>query len=315
MSLLGLCAPGKKSWRPRHGQALEPKPQRSRYEKWAHFILERVAKKVLLYPMVALVIATFLAFAGHAETVIRSSGVLLVAAWLMVDLWIVLFGWNAPSEFLVLWQKLRHVIGWGVTSYLLIGVMVVMQWLRANQLEDQQVDVWNRIELEHDPSGEGDGDPRFENFTIVNRSSSEISKKHGIICDLNEAFTSDGSLRLTGPLFTTQDENGNIAMGDPRVFVHQEADAKIGPGGDVETEKCLASWKFEKPMASGCMDATILFWYALEDQPDKLRGKSFRLAAVLDERGHYQWSKQNGGSTHSICNDYRHKMEQRDKQQ
>ena len=139
--------------------------------------------------------------------------------------------------------------------------------------------------------------------------------RHGIVCDLNFAVTSDGGLRITGPLLSIQEDNDHIYVGNLEALVKHDADTPIGPGGDAESRECLSVWKFQKPMASGCVDTTVLFWYYLEDQPDRFQGKTFRVSAVLDDQGHYQWSKQNGRSRHSVCEDYHNRLIEKSKQQ
>jgi hypothetical protein len=268
MSLLGLCVPGKNAWRPRHGKSLMPKSLRNRYEELAASILKKGPKKLFWYPVVAIVIGTALAFAGHLEVPIRSVGILLLALWLSVDLWIVLLGSTVSHKRLRVW---RYVIGWTATSTLLIGTMVVMYWLLSVMLKEATDDSY--YNLRATVTLPVSGDPFESQFTFTN-GGRHVINTYQIRCGVN--------VLRTIPL-----NQIDQSVSDSKTDVYT---TPLKPGGDAVTSLCLESIG---DLVKGlhlelqCADISPYFLFTVDSWPWGIY-KPFRFA-VYKSGNSYQW--------------------------
>ena len=99
--------------------------------------LVKVQRK-LPHPLVAIAIATFIAFTGRSELVLRSLGMILIFLWLSVDFWVWLL--PRPDKY-----KLKYTFGWTVTYAMLFAVMGMMWWWLDGKLQEQREDVLQNL--------------------------------------------------------------------------------------------------------------------------------------------------------------------------
>lgn len=267
MSLLALCVPGKNAWRPRHGKSLTPKP-RNRYEEWATSILIKGPKKLFWYPVAAIVIGTALAFAGHLEVLIRSVGILLLAIWLSVDLWIVLLGSKLSQKRIRRW---KYVIGWTATSTLLIATMGIMYWLLSVTLEEATDDSYHNLRAT--VTLPASGDPFESQFTFTNGGKHQINS-YQIKCGVNV-------LRTTPVM---QFDHG---FSDSKTDIYT---TRLQPDGDAVTSLCLeAIGDTVKALhlELQCADISPYFLFTVDSWPWGIY-KPFRFS-VYKSGNSYQW--------------------------
>jgi len=261
--------------------------------------------KAFLYAPVAVLVGALIAGTGRGELLFRSIGFFLVALWLSVDLWAWLLRKKVQAKNLRWWQSCKFAIGWACTSILLIIVAKTVLWGLSNQFEDQRKNTWLNLRLEHEP-GIGTSDPMFEQFTVINAGDFDISKKHQLVCWVNLAVPNEHGGLAVSNLATSEDSKGDVHMAAPAPVLFVPSDSVVHSGGDVQTHKCLQYFEF---LHTGCVDVSVIFWYALENQQDVEQTKTFRLVAVNDGNDHFTWSKQNKDDPHMFCDEYIHKRE------
>ncbi len=267
--------------------------------RWVLDALRHIQKK-LPHPVVGIVIATFVAFAGRGELVLRSWGMLFIVVWLTVDLWV----WLLPKRDT---YRVKYAIGWTVTSLMLIAVMGIMWWWLNGKLEDQRDDVYQHLAASHSIPPGSEDDPMNTMFTITNNGSYEISDKHQILCNTHLAVGVGGTSTIRGFVsgISSQGTKFNILGGglDREHFPIQIASTTpIAPGGDAQTEPCLSAYHFTP--GTECADVTIIFWYALETQPDLEQEKDFHFIALKTRAGGFSWYTEPVESKRDYCGRY-----------
>lgn len=112
-------------------------------------------------------------------------------------------------------------------------------------------------------------------------------------------------------LGSIEEDDGQLLMSPVLSKLYIPSDSSVQAGGDVQTNKCLSFFNFGSPtgLGTGCVDVSVVFWYALENWPDAEQSKTFRFAAVRDDAGHYQWSRQNDQAPHTVCKEYIQKLD------
>ncbi len=241
------------------------------------------AKKTLPHPLVGILIGFLIAFAGRSELPLRSYGMLIIALWMIVELW----AWLLPLKDA---SRLKYMCGWTATSVLLIGVMGLMWWWMDGKLQDQREDVWNGLTAGHT----SDSDPTAAIFSVTNGSRYVISRRHQIICYTILAIGNAGTSTIT--YAATWATPGQLHMSGSLEQAHIEAkrtlaDSPMEPGGDVESDPCLQFYRFAGRSNTGtvCADIALIFWYTLDTQPDLEQERQFRFIARRTAYGAYSW--------------------------
>lgn len=229
------------------------------------------------HPLWGVVVGALIAFSGHKQLVLRSSGLVLVAVWLSVDLWNWLLrehdGWS-----------FRFVFGWSVTSFLLIGVMVVMWWWMNGQIHDQQDGVYNRLMFSVEPNN---SDPLRSFFFVRNGSRFELGKH---------------SMKATPHLIVKT--NGTpviIQTGAYKIsFECGGFSDSLGGGAETQTYPCLQNISVMGGVS--CVDTDITLDYTLLDQPNRPLTKTVRF--VADAKDNFVWHPQPIESPYNFCGSF-----------
>lgn len=244
------------------------------------------AKKILPHPVVGIVIAFLVAFAGHNELTLRSWGMLAIVVWLSIDLWAWLL--RQPNRY-----HMKYFIGWTTTGVMLIGMMGIMWWWLDGKLKDQLTNVSQHLEFSYINSSEASNEPMGTIFTVTNRSSYEISRKHELVCFTLSAIGTKTGSNVTLLGMASFIRNGKMLLAPAphmpppfSVGTYGLADSTLKPGGDAQSDACLAWFKFD---STECADVTIGFLYTLENQPDIEQEKSIRYVAYKDSGGKFNW--------------------------
>jgi hypothetical protein len=259
-------------------------------------ILSRV-QKIFPHPLWGIGVATLLAIVGRGELLIRSAGLVLAVIWLAIGLWVYVLKEH--------W-KYRYIIGSALTSLMLLVSMGLMYWWLVGKLKDQLADVYQHLEISYVNSSESSNDPMGTIFTITNKSSNEISRKHELMCFTRSALGTRNGLKWAVEQLTSVIRKGQMALIPathiPPPFLigpHELEDAPIEPGGDAQSDQCLAWFRFS---STECADVTIGFWYTLESQPDIEQEISKRWYAYKDQSGKFNWVPQPTGAYTDYCN-------------
>jgi hypothetical protein len=255
-------------------------------------------QKILPHPLWAVGVGTLLATTGRGELLIRSAGLVLVVIWLAIDLWVYVLKEH--------WRY-RYITGSGLTSLMLLVSMGLMYWWLVGKLKDQLADVYQHLEFSYVNSSEVSNDPMRTIFTITNKSSNEISRKHELMCFTRSALGTRNGYKWAVEQFTSVIRKGkmelipaNYHIPPPfEVGTHGVADAPIEPGGDAQSDQCLAWFNFSN---TECADVTIGFWYTLESQPDVEQEISKRWYAYKDQGGKLKWVPQPTRAYSDYCN-------------
>src|SRR5712692_2450882 len=299
--IVEVCTMRHVAWRPRLGAKLsEIDKNPNTVELSAKHVLGKVPK-VFLHPVWGILVAAFLTFSGRGEMQLRGIGLVLVAMWLSVDLW----AWLILKRW-----KWRFVIGWVITSLMLIGAMGIMWWWPDGKLEDQRAEVFQKLSASHQamPAAKEEFDPLFTLFTVTNDSSYTISGKHALICYVNLAVGANGYSRLDN---IWESVDGKTMMFGAAVDQFRDfipTLEPLQPGGDAQTDQCLKVIGFERGVA--CVDVTLIFWYSLETQPLYKQEKDFRFIAQREFRssGHgkpdFVWYSEPIGSKRDFCRQF-----------
>jgi hypothetical protein len=227
----------------------------------------------LPHPVFGIVIAFLIAFTGRGALTLRSWGLLLIVAWLAVELWV----WLLPQQDK---YNIKYAFGWTATSAMLIGMMGIMWWWMDGILKDQQEDV--QLKLSATVALPAANGPYFSKFTVRNGGSTGIGKRT-ISCD---------------PVLLVA-SSGNLAI--PRGFaeVFPTTSAEMDPG-NAETDTCLALMATRLP---DCIDTLLNIRYSLVTQPKIVQEKTWRFVAI-PSAGIYQWDEQPVGEPNSYCDKY-----------
>jgi hypothetical protein len=229
-----------------------PKPTRGWLELQSAFVSTKLPK-FFLDPRWAILIGALLTFVGRSELQLRSIGFLLIAIWLIVDLW----AWNlkkkVESDSLRLWASAKFGVGWSGTSLLLIGVMITIWWGLSVQIADQQEDSYQHLTgaVYLPPSG----NPIYSIFTITNGGRTDIAD-HTLLCRINFAVF------------------GTIVVDEGKKWIRSQLPQPLRSGGDAESDSCLTGFISDRDLS--CADITFSYEYSLVSQPSTFNSKSFR---------------------------------------
>jgi hypothetical protein len=259
-------------------------------------------RKILPHPVVAILIASLIAFAGHSQLVIRGCGLLFVVLWLFMDLWDWLLGENTNLG------RWRFIVG-GIGTFAMLAVAVgIIGWMLKGEHEDQRADVFQHLEFSYINSSEASSDPMGTIFKVTNKSSYEISNKHELMCFTRSAVGTKQGLKMVLAGITTFLRDGKMMLAPvsylPPPFSigpHALANSTLKPGGDAQSDACLAWFKFS---SEECADVTIGFWYALENQRDIEQEKSVRYFAYKDESGKFNWVQEPVNASTDYCSKF-----------
>jgi hypothetical protein len=169
-----------KVWRPRNNlplSALDKRP--SKVDIFTKSWLGRIPR-VFLHPVWGLMVGALIAFSGRQELQLRSAGLLLVAAWLAIDIW----AWLIKKE-----STWKFALGWTSTSLLLIGVMGIMWWWLDSKLYDDRLDTLAKMTVSM--SAPGNADPLSSIVTINNPSLHDVTVRHAD-CWMNHVTYANG---------------------------------------------------------------------------------------------------------------------------
>jgi hypothetical protein len=126
-------------------------------------------------------------------------------------------------------------------------------------------------------------------FSVKNGGSYNISKKHQIRCLTNLAVGNSGTSPIRNMIAAFIDET-QLTFGNPSGFPYTAAEEILRSGGDADTQPCLRFYNFADS-GTDCADVTIIFWYALEDQPDNEQEKKIRFVASKGKNGMFDWDE------------------------
>jgi hypothetical protein len=239
--------------------------------------LRKRFKNVIGHGVSTIAIGTFIRFSGPSEIPIKSVGLLICVLWLTTDIGVWL------SETMPTRWKLASpaVFSLSFCVVSLVSMNLMRSFLRA-ALQNQRQDVSYHLTASHSiPPGYED-DPVHTMFTITNNGRYEISRKHEITCYTIFALANHSIVRDTESAV----RNGGLVFGDLREN-HALASSTIKPGGDAQTDSCLNWFHFHEP--TDCVDVEIIFWYALETQPDYEEEKTFRFFAYKGPNNKFDW--------------------------
>lgn len=251
----------------------------SKIERRVLDILERVQAK-LPHPVLGIVIGFLIAFAGRSELVLRSWGLLLIVAWLTVDLW----AWLLPKS---VRYNLKYALGCTATNAMLITMMGIMWWWMNGKLADQREDVFNQLKVEiHTPPGDGDAVVR-STATVINGGHFDIGARQ-IWCKANRVEWEDGTVI-----------EGGLKLG---MFM---SELPLKAGGDGQTDVCMSAIQVSNTLPSGeprrfrCGDVTVMVNYSLTTQPLIQQHKFLRFNSNRDTN--FEWRPQPEEYSGSYC--------------
>ena len=174
--------------------------------------------------------------------------------------------------------------------------MNFMLWELQAQLQDQRDNVSLHLTANHYlPFGAVD-DPMHSMFSVSNNSQYALSRRHQIVCITNLAVGNDGT-GISGNN-ASGIVNGHMTIGN---IPHVLSDTRLEPGGDAQTEPCLAYLKFKN---TDCVDMELHFWYSLDTQPEVQQEKRFRFVAYKSKSGGFSWYPEPIDSPPEYCTPY-----------
>jgi len=226
--------------------------------------LSRVQKK-LPHPVVGIVIATLVAITGRGELQLRSYGLLMIAMWLSIDLWV----WILAQP-----TRWKWIVAGSAPSIMLISVMWIMYSGLQGRLEDQQDDVYQHLELHVRPSSNAQN----VMFTMKNGGTTDLGP-HGIACNLSIARF-ENSVTLEDMLLERTPESDRLVA------------------GDAESSSCLSVSPVKFPMV--CADMTVHVQYVLATQPETKRDRLFRFFGHKDG-AEFVWDQQPVNTAGRFC--------------
>jgi hypothetical protein len=164
---------------------------------------------------------------------------------------------------------------WGGAILIAVGAAICIFLVSIHTIEYERDDVFQHLTLtESIPPGMED-DPMNTVFTVTNGSSQRLSKRHDIFCYTRFAVGVDGTSALAG-IETARRADGTIEVGAGDKLPRDTVSSILDRGGDSESSAYLG-YNFSN---TSCADVTVIFWYSLQDQPDIIINKYFRLKAV-----------------------------------
>jgi len=253
-------------------------------------------KAVSGHVTIPILIGSAVTATGHSYMLVRSAAIIVCAVWLSLDIGV----WTSETA----WSQGRKAIVFCLATCILCCMgMGIMYWFLFSTLEDQRADVYQHLEIGHTtPSGHSD-DPMFEIFSVTNRGSFDISKKHGITCLVNMAIGNRGTSRDSGMWLTSH--GTRVSMGGNRSPDRTPATSILKGSGDTESEACLRF--FGNSFVQGgsdCIDTTLSFWYSLETQEDVDQEKRYRFVAFRGPDGKFSWASESIDSKEDYCGSY-----------
>jgi hypothetical protein len=238
-----------------------------------------------------LFLGALIAATGHSWMVLRSLALVVIAVCLALDagLWI---NRKVRSSY---WKASAFSLSLSAFCCL---AMTIMYFFLASTLQAQQDETFERLTVNHYLVPGEEDDPMHTMFSVTNGSSYEISRQHGITCLTNETVGNGGT--STDKHLTSWVVNGKMFFsGGMHTFDRPPASTTLVPGGDAQTDPCLAVWDYEH--GTDCADITLIFWYALENQPGVNREKRFRLVAYKGKTGQFAWYSEPESSPEEYC--------------
>jgi hypothetical protein len=208
--------------------------------------------------------------------VVRSVAIIVCAIWLSMDVGV----WVSEARWGEQWKVILFSTSLCVLACLAMGIM---WWFLSSTLDDQEDDVWQKLEASaYTPSS---GNLFLSTFTVTNGGAIAIDKNHEMSCALKEVVTPGG--RWSDNMFATS----------------RTEPFEIEPGGDSESFACLTmngrtpifGMGFTHPGGGidtpvpKCVDVTLKIDYAIVTQP--LRSKTKELRFVANENDGYAWHK------------------------
>jgi hypothetical protein len=256
----------------------------------------------LPHPVWGIMVATLIAFSGRGELYLRSVGMVLVALWLILDLW----AWLLEKSPRWCWMI---ICGATVSNLLLIGVMGIMWWWMDGKLADQREDVAHGLVFGHHSLPGKERDALATLFTVTNNSSLAVSGKRQLVCYVISAVGNGGTSvqqnlwQAFMPDPVTRKPEGVVGFGNPERLWD---DVKIGPlleaNGDTETyDQCLSIIHFQTD--TDCVDLKLIFLYSLETQPALKQRKDIRFVGTV-QGGQFAWQAEPVESRAKFCRDY-----------
>jgi hypothetical protein len=281
-------------WLPRNGKRLMEERKRSRLEGYVAARLTQ-ARKVVRYPLVAVVIGAIITTTIHRYLMARSMGLLLIAVWLAIDIW----------EWLLRKERRHHqwrfVIGCTSTSVLFIAVMSITWWMLSGVLADDRTEVLDKLAIEYSIP---ENDPTRSIISVTNGSRYDISSRHRIACRVNYAVGFNGTSVIYGDtgagmgLIHKPDGRWTVFNGPWNMIPIEDTGIVIHAGGDTASESCIAALDYPAQQID-CFDVTINFQYFLAEQPDIEQEKPLRLVTHTDGHGGFKWYKESLDKPHN----------------
>jgi hypothetical protein len=256
--------------------------------------LRRIFKATVAHGIFVILVAALISATGQFDILIRSVGIFLCVLWLTVDVGV----WLSERKSR-LWQHLAaSCFSFAFCVFSCVG-MLLMHLFLSSALQDQRDNVFNNLISNHYvPPGDED-DPMNSMFTVTNNSIYQISQKHQIVCRTNMAVGNGGRvLESNEPIFSAE-ENGFMQIGYQLAPFLIPASSTLAAGGDAQTDECLAFLHFG--YGADCVDVTVIFWYALESQPDFEQLKEFRYYAPKGKDGRFDWYQEPQNDSISHC--------------
>ena len=245
--------------------------------------IQRAVRAISGHGLFPIFVATAITITGHSAMLIRSIALIICAIWLSVDVAIYVSDrtWN------LYWKSIFLSL---VTTLACCASMGIMYWFLSSTLEDQRIDAERNLlsGVSLPPSG------RWQDsvFTLSNNSGVKISA-HQISCGLN--------LLVFGNRYNRNTIGSGSAVDFP------VSNFPIDPGGDTESEECFSHFiQLDGGMARNfepiCIDTSIVFRYALENQPGTFDAKQFRY--IFDDAKDSVWHRQPVEMPTSPCQKY-----------
>jgi hypothetical protein len=231
--------------------------------------------KISVHGITPILIGAAATASGNFNMPIRSIAMLVCATWLSIDLGI----WLSGKKWKVQWKFISFTLAFCLSCCI---AMSVMYRFLLSALDDQQVEVFNKLDIEV-PQPESEN-PITTMFSARNNGGTDIGDHHISCLDKFIVF-----------------QNLNVFSGDRSSFSKQS-----GPlihGGDRENIPCLESLAMFKGLGPLlCADVKIVLDYALVTQPKLARNKFARFV-TRKEGNRFIWYGQPVGGSTDPCRD------------
>lgn len=238
------------------------------------FVLLQWMRKVTPNPVWGIMVATFIAFSGRGELLLRSVGMLFIVFWLAIDFW----NWLLTKHYGWRWMT---IFGTSITNLMLIAMMGTMWWWMNGKLKDQQEDVYQH--LNGNAFLQANGDVMMDSMFSFNNGGETDIAKHQMFCVPIVIVTPD----------RRQVDN---RMRNLHLQFLRASDIPLKAGGDGESAPCLQLIGISPIL---CADVIVGIDYELSTQLDIKKRKEVRF--VLDARTGTQWHQQGVDYRESYC--------------